>query len=362
MPATNELVKTPTKSMIHVGLEPAHNALYSLILLHKSEYMSGYSEWITQTAVSLTREQLHTNKIVTNGLFYAIAPRRSWSSFPAYVDHLAAVNPVILRDRVLAAYNHMPCMNEYPDLSLEVVLSSREQFLNYLYGRFPVESVDAAVESEAYLLLKNPPRMQEVIVNHLRMMWSRVLADEWSRRRSILEASVAAYQPLDFSQMTPIEAAQVIVGQPELPEKWHHLLNESSYEQVIFVPSPHLGPYLGNFFTQETLWMLFGARLPVGSQINVPDLSRSELLVRFGALADDTRLQILHLISQEGEICSQAIRQRLDLSQSATSRHLKQLSATGYLSERRREGAKCYQLNVDRFEDTLQALSKFLSG
>jgi DNA-binding MarR family transcriptional regulator len=54
--------------------------------------------------------------------------------------------------------------------------------------------------------------------------------------------------------------------------------------------------------------------------------------------------------------------ERLDLSQSATSRHLKQLSATGYLSERRCNGAKCYALNPERLENTLKAISNFLLG
>ena len=44
--------------------------------------------------------------------------------------------------------------------------------------------------------------------------------------------------------------------------------------------------------------------------------------------------------------------QGLDLSQSAASRHLKQLSATGYLLERRFSGAKCYKLNPQRIRDT----------
>jgi DNA-binding transcriptional ArsR family regulator len=52
----------------------------------------------------------------------------------------------------------------------------------------------------------------------------------------------------------------------------------------------------------------------------------------------------------------------LDLSQSASSRHLKQLSATGFLSERRCNGAKCYKLNAERLDDTLQAVSVFLLG
>jgi DNA-binding MarR family transcriptional regulator len=51
---------------------------------------------------------------------------------------------------------------------------------------------------------------------------------------------------------------------------------------------------------------------------------------------------------------------QLELSQSAVSRHLKQLSATGYLNERRCEGAKCYKLNPERIEDTLSAIAAFL--
>jgi DNA-binding transcriptional ArsR family regulator len=53
---------------------------------------------------------------------------------------------------------------------------------------------------------------------------------------------------------------------------------------------------------------------------------------------------------------------KLDLSQSAASRHLKQLSATGFLAERRCTGAKCYDLNPQRIEDTLTAISLFLLG
>jgi hypothetical protein len=53
--------------------------------------------------------------------------------------------------------------------------------------------------------------------------------------------------------------------------------------------------------------------------------------------------------------------QRLKLSQSTCSRHLTQLSATGYLRARRREGANCYQINGPRIEDTLRALSSYLA-
>jgi len=90
-------------------------------------------------------------------------------------------------------------------------------------------------------------------------------------------------------------------------------------------------------------------------------LSRSELLVRINGLADDTRLRILQLLVQEGELCAQDIITRLGVSQSSMSRHLSQLRATGYLTERRREVSKCYSLNTERIDDTLRALSHFLN-
>ncbi len=102
--------------------------------------------------------------------------------------------------------------------------------------------------------------------------------------------------------------------------------------------------------------------MPEGADLIVPDLDRAEILVRLSALADDSRLQILKLISQKGEMRSQDIMRGLDMSQSATSRHLSQLNATGYLVARRCEGAKCYSMNFEKIDDTLNAVSTFLSA
>ena len=89
-------------------------------------------------------------------------------------------------------------------------------------------------------------------------------------------------------------------------------------------------------------------------------LTRTEILVRLSALTDDTRLQILRQIAENGELRSQEIIDGLELSQSAASRHLTQLTAAGYLKERRCDGAKCYSLNVERVSDTLQAVAGYL--
>ena len=96
--------------------------------------------------------------------------------------------------------------------------------------------------------------------------------------------------------------------------------------------------------------------------MSAPGLNRSDILVRLNALADDVRLRILKLLKDDVELRSQEIIEKLELSQSAASRHLKQLSATGYISERRCTGAKCYLLNPERIDNSLKAISSYLLG
>ena len=83
----------------------------------------------------------------------------------------------------------------------------------------------------------------------------------------------------------------------------------------------------------------------------VPKVTEDSL----AALADETRLRILAIIREQGEICSQELIDQLGISQSSISRHLRQLTATGYLVERRTEAGKCFNLNTERIGETLQA-------
>jgi DNA-binding transcriptional ArsR family regulator len=111
----------------------------------------------------------------------------------------------------------------------------------------------------------------------------------------------------------------------------------------------------------DTLWLMFSCRLPQGSPLGLSEVSRAELLVWLSALADDTRLHILAMLKQRGELCSQEIITMLDTSQSTVSRHLRQLSASGYVREHRTEAGKCYRLNPEKFDDTINALQSFVA-
>lgn len=369
MPVQNSIV-IPSATSISIATEPALNAFHSLVLLSKSEHVSGLGEWVARTVAALTPVELKTHKLVLLGLHYAAVPDRSWPSFPAYLQHLESSDPVTLRDKMLATYARIPPLSAGPEqawydvpvsFDQAAVLQNADSYLDFLRARFTLgdDPDEEAREREAYTYVIDPPAMKQCIVSHLRRMWDEYLAAEWGRVEPMLQDAANAFRQVDFSGMERVEAARLITGQSALEEKWTRQIEQAG--RVIFVPSAHVGPYLWKYQAGEVLWMFFGARLPEGIQFYAPDLSRADIVMRLNALADDTRLQILKLVSTEGEQSSQDIIARLGLSQPTASRHLKQLCATGYLNERRCNG-KCYTLNPDRIKLTLRAISQFLLG
>jgi DNA-binding transcriptional ArsR family regulator len=365
-----DFIVVPDSASVTVALEPAQSAIHSLLLLTKGEEMSGFNEWVTRTAAALTPQEARIHELVTIGVHYAIVPQRSWPSFPAYVDYLAGCDPFSLRDKLMEAYARFPPLegrefqgmgDEPLPIDVKAVLADVGSYLGFLRERFEADLIDAGLEAEAYSYVIDPPALQELIVSHLRKMWSEYLAPEWERVEPMLQDAVEAWRQVDFAGMTRLQSAELIAG-PALEGFKCCIQTIERAEHVVFVPSAHVGPYLGTFYAGGTFWILFGARLPQGAKYHAPDLSRAEVLVRLSALADNNRLRILKMISERGEQRSQDVISSLELSQSTVSRHLKQLCATGYLSERRCNGAKCYELNPERIRDTLQAISAFLLG
>ena len=354
---TNLLV-TQVQPQVEIRLEPVRNLLYSLLLLYRAEHMPGVTDWVTRTVAAMPPELRYTNGVVINGLCYAVEPARSFPDFPAYIAGLAQTPPLALRDRLLrGSCQYGPIKDVDPDPA--VVLASTGSYITFLERTFGQAELDIPVETAAYELLCNPERLRDVVVAHMQAMWRGYLEREWAEVQPMLRESLSALQQVNLAGLTTLDAAQKVTGQDLIGSKWEPIVSEA--HRIIFVPSAHIGPYLGKQSDSQTLWLFFGARLPSEVYRVASPASRSELLVRLAALSDDTRLQILALIVQQGELCAPDIMAQLGLSQSATSRHLQQLSATGLLTERRRDSAKCYQLNRERLRDTLRALDRYFS-
>jgi DNA-binding transcriptional ArsR family regulator len=356
-PSIDSIIETPARTRIRVGLAPAKSAVHSLMLLTKTEKLSGLGDWVINTAHQLSPEEREQHYRVMIAFYHAIMPERRWSSFPVYLDYLRNTNPEKLRDKMLNAYFKLDPHKASEKFTRETVMDSEENYVSFLKERFGEENVDEELEGWAYKYALDPPAMQELITSHLQRYWDDFLAAEWERTLPTLKKAVKAFQLVDFSHMDNLEAAEYITGQ-SLASDWGDKCQNT--ENLYFAPSLHVGPYVGKFFEENLLGFFFGARLPDNASIHAPELSQAEIYVRLNALADETRLEILSHVGEKGESCSTEIIETLGMSQSATSRHLTQLTAAGFLSTRRLDGAKCYKLNKERIANTLDTVKSFL--
>ena len=361
LPATFD---QPTREQYRVSLEPVRNAIASMMLLTKDDEMPGTGVWLAQTHTKLTEDELFRHKLVIIGFFHAIVPDTEWASFSDYLDDLEKSDPVALRDKMLATYAgiHISHDKESQPASTnwDEVLSTPESYVNFLINRFGQNLVDVEMETKAYEYVTDPTAMQKLIVDHLRWFWGEHLSQEWMRTEPLLRESVKAFQSVNLNNMSRLEMARYITGQDLDEEKWGKMLGDA--DQIIFMPNPHIGPYVTRMYCDNNVILVFGARQPEDASVRIPELDRADIVARMSALADDTRLRILQMIAEGGELRSQDVMEEVGLSQPSISRYLTQLTVTGYLQERRVNGSKAYALNRDRIEKTLKAVHKFLLG
>ena len=352
------LEKTSQKSL-SVSLSPTRNVFSSMLLLAKGEDEPGIHEWIEKTRASMSKKEFTDHRLALEGFFFALLPEEGNITFPAYLNQLEKTDPIALRDKMLNAYAGL-WKGEKTDVDWDDVLSSADNYIKFLRSRFDDEHVDVKIEKLAYNYIIDLPAMKDFLVQHLTWLWRTYFEAEWRRVEPMLLDSVRSFKNIDFTRMSRSEAAEFIVGQDVSQTKWCQHLDD--VEQAVFIPNAHIGPYVHATFINGTFQVLFGARQPEGTGERIPELDRTETVSRLSALADNIRLHILQLVAQKGEIRVQDIMEATNLSQPSVSRYLSQLTAAGYLQERRESGAKVYILNRDRIEKTLKAVNAFLLG
>ncbi len=348
-------------------IAPAFNALESIRELTETQRLSGLSEWVTQTAAALPEAQLELNRAIFGAFqpmfFDETLSVTAYDDFPSYVDAFAALDPFAARDAMLKEVIASPKKHPehfdgaFTNLTPEQFLGDVDVFRRYMGVVCKATQLPDTFVARAFELYNDPPQMMAVIVEHLRWVWDEYLAPEWVRILPMLQELVAAFETMELGGMSLDELVRTVTTRDlsAMIDTYRHVDN------VVFVPSAHIGPYVLLVDVEKTLYALFGARLPRSVPNPASALNRAELLTRLNALADDTRLRILELLTTHEELCAQDIIERLGMSQSSASRHLSQLSANGFIVERRREVAKCYSLNTDRVVDTLRSLTNFLA-
>lgn len=345
-----------------VEVHQIENFLGGLLFLNLVDEYPGLSDWLAQTAKALTPEQRLDNQVILGPLRPAIAipTTTAWPSFSAYHATLEAEDPAAMRERVLDDFSKAG-EKEGEYLPREVALNDQEAFISFFEHRYTehdkIDFFHRATYKAAHALLLDPERLKARVVSHLRTMWEEHFEQEWLRNLPTLKESAAAFQKLNLEKLSLNEVFRTITGRA-LPEQWRGYFDKMQDSPVVFSPMAHIGPYISmSKYHKNIVYILYRARRPEDEYS--PTLDRSELLVRLNALADDIRLRILELVVDGSEIDVKTIMAALDLSQSAASRHLRQLSATGFLAERRQDGAKFYRLNRQRVNDTINTLTEF---
>jgi DNA-binding transcriptional ArsR family regulator len=363
-PFSLNLEKTRIETQL-VMLEPALNAFGSMLLVSSHEENPGIHEWVTKTRAAMTTEEQFRHKLVVIGVHYAILPQVAGQTLEAYLAGLETTPPSVFRQRLLDAYSKICISKEAQQeaskpVNWDEILSSAGNYVDFLKHRFGDELIDEEIETRAYEYVIDPAALKQLITGHIRWFWKNHLEAEWIRVRPMLEESARAFNQVDITAMTRTELIQFVTGKEVTESKWGNELIEA--KNLIFIPNAHIGPYMRAHKVGENFYVYFGAHLPEGSDVRIPELDRAEIVARLSALADDTRLNILQMIAEHGQMRSQEIMEAINLSQPSVSRYLTQLTATGYLQERRESGSKVYVLNQDRIEKTLKAVHAFLLG
>jgi len=326
------------------------------MLFNLVEVRSGLSDFVVQTAAVLPPDIKRNNGIASH-LLDAIEPTSSAEDFDTYIKLLRQVD---FSAQVHKLIGQMCEKDSDIQLTVAQLLESKTTYINTIISHYDKkgDEIDTDMLSAVHDYLNNPTGAVAFLVQHLQMMWDTYLKAEWQRIAPTLEETVRVFHQLDLTDLTPLEAVQAVTGR----DMTGFVEDTEEIDEIIFVPSVHCGPYVTRFeIAPRRLGLLFGARVPEGVPSQSIELSLRDLMMQLSALADDTRLHILELLTHHRELCSADFQQMLNLSQSSASRHLRQLVASGFLDERRRDLNKYFSLNTRRIQETSAAIKMMFS-
>ena len=127
-------------------------------------------------------------------------------------------------------------------------------------------------------------------------------------------------------------------------------------ERILFVPSA-FSPRRLMFYRIDTVQIFFYS--PQHEKPEVADEPPESLLLGFAALADSTRMKLMHLIARES-LPAQEMAQRLGVNESTISRHLRLLVEAGLVSRERLEGKLIfYSLHPERVDQLAVGVKAF---
>lgn len=364
-----DLMEATPSLNVAFDLSLPHDLFTTLSLIVKSPWRSDFSQWVYETAAALGapgRRQVATLTPflagVVRGPQAAVldwAPTDpAWRDLSAFLAYLDAQPLAFYAD--LAAYfvaNLDACVTPAISRRAEVTLVAT---LNRYLDDQQARRGAAAVSFEPALALAmatQPALLREQLLRLLDNFARDYYAPSLVREAGLLRGALAYHRRQSYrGQVDDVFAA--VTGR-SLPSQWRVDLAQAI--EVIFVPSPHIGPYFYVVTTGPRAYVSFNARTVAagrGAEPSTPGVVH--LFPPLKALADETRLHILARL-QAGEHTQESLMAELGISQPTASRHLGLLERTALVRVRRDNGIKYYSIDRTAGGDFLASLQSFLA-
>ena len=349
------VTRNNTEPAIRISPETVHNILCSICNIDQE--VENLSPWVDHTRSIISLEDRRLCGQCCEAA--AFIPPHWTKGFDAWLEYFRSIDPAAIQNTMLDKLISNARLNlpgqSIPDRSL---LTEDRAVFGELTRRLYEAMQECAPEDATdrdFANLRNPGEWRDRIAGFIARIWKDSLKEEWSRVQPMVDDSVKAFRETPVPGTSLEEKLCYLTGRDQIPEIWMNLLNKM--DEIFWVPSPHIGPYMILFHQTETqAWFISRARLPKGSSVRSVLLDKADLLIRLSALSDPIRLEIVHMAASQGVITTQTIMDGLGLTQSSTSRHLAQLAATGILHVDSGEKTKRYSLNLPRYEEIIQSL------
>ncbi len=280
---------------MQVVLDPAFWALHSLSLLSLPHEHVPSS--LSNIAVQLSADQREFNGLVSVAFVPALLADEPSASMDVFLAALSQLQPADFRQRYLRRLGH------YTSTVPALMLDSVVEYAKALQALPLLAAPTTQQLALAHALLQDPVILQARLLAHIKFMWNHALAVEWTHVAATLAAVVAAQQPymLVDSQLQAVLRARINANSQSATNS---LSRQEDTSTVYVQPFPYklMAPVW--MWADQNMWVAVADQDQQATARSRP-VSRMELLARLNAIADDTRLKILALLSDGQELAAQ---------------------------------------------------------
>lgn len=349
------------KPVLQVQFRPslAADMLNVLNLLASASSIEGFDTWVYATYAALSPalraaiDQVlvltQKSNVISSRLGQIESDHPAHTDFAALIAWLDAFTEQDFENIVADTLQHLDsCCSDELDAPLS--LDDVDGLRSALATKFDDEQLDRALH-----LIHNPVELKAQFISVLARFWERFYREEIQRCRPLMQRSAENHRRQNYrGNLSTVFSAVTGRRMPEMH------FDPQLVERVVFIPSAHIGPYITAHTVGDppsTLTVHYNCR-PTGALESDETPVVRDLFPPLKALADETRLQILSLLDGR-ELYAQEIVARLDITQSAVSRHLKLMVIGDLLTVRKKDSMKYFAINEDTLEAVAESLKKF---